>query len=356
MLKLLLTGDWHVGQSFPRFAPDAAARLTQARVEVLDRIFHEAEVNQVDAVLCAGDLFDGPKPNRELREALAAKLAALPWRERQVILLPGTHDRLSADSVWKDPAFRRALPKFVTVVDEPRLEMELKPNCVLYAGSGIPRREVGDARARVGLVHRSAPTDDWTRELGLDVLAVGGSHGLQVTPAHAGGTTVVSPGTPEPTDFEERDAGQVAVVVIKPTGEVVVHPQRVAAWTWDVSTVTSMAGLRSLLSRTDWANRVLRLVLDLRVDPKALGEIEGALLRLQGSETQAGMAHVLEVDRERLGLDKATVEQAIESLPGALRVAAGTLKRTAETAELPNERAAAERALVHLFALAGGED
>ena len=62
VLKLLHTADWHLGRRFPRFGIEAGKTLSRARRDVLERIFLEAERNQVDAVLCAGDLFDTPQP------------------------------------------------------------------------------------------------------------------------------------------------------------------------------------------------------------------------------------------------------------------------------------------------------
>ena len=63
-LKLLHTADWHLGRRFPAFGRDQEVLLTRARLEVLGRILNVAASRNVDAVLCAGDLFDQPRRTR----------------------------------------------------------------------------------------------------------------------------------------------------------------------------------------------------------------------------------------------------------------------------------------------------
>ena len=79
-LKLLHTADWHLGRRFPSFREADETKLTRARVDVLDKILAVAEQRAVDAVLCAGDLFDEPSPDPEWWQPVAKKLAA--WRAR----------------------------------------------------------------------------------------------------------------------------------------------------------------------------------------------------------------------------------------------------------------------------------
>jgi DNA repair exonuclease SbcCD nuclease subunit len=63
MLKILHTADWHVGRLFDRqFDAEVAAKLARERLCVIDRILGLAHQYDVDAVLCAGDLFDSPNP------------------------------------------------------------------------------------------------------------------------------------------------------------------------------------------------------------------------------------------------------------------------------------------------------
>ena len=75
-LKLLHTADWHLGRRFPQFTDEAALELMRARMSVIDAILQAAAYHEVDAVLCAGDLFDLQQPDEQWWQPLAEKLAA----------------------------------------------------------------------------------------------------------------------------------------------------------------------------------------------------------------------------------------------------------------------------------------
>ena len=372
VLKLLHTADWHLGRRFPRFGAEAGKTLSRARRDVLERIFAEAERNQVDAVLCAGDLFDTPHPDEDFKAALLQVLGRLRWKQRLVLLLPGNHDPLVQDSVWRDPTFRRALPDFVRVVDEELLEVALPNDCVLFAvpclsragqrdpTQSIPLREEGDTRVRVGLVHGSTfDAGDWKTnfpiskdaalERGLDYLAIGDTHGFRFVPPDRKVPPTVYPGTPEPTAFDEHDAGNVALVFINRARQAMVQKRPVAHWRWEEVTIKSMDELRLLAMRTDLAARVLRLTLELSVSAPEYQEAEGLLGKLEGSEATHARVGVLELDRENFHLDFTDVEALASRLPAVLQAAVRRLRLEARE---PGQRAAAERALFHLFSLA----
>jgi len=371
VLKLLHTADWHLGRRFPRFGLEAGKTLSRARRDVLERIFAEAERNQVDAVLCAGDLFDTAQPDPDFRDALVQVLQRLKWMHRPVFLLPGNHDPLVVESVWRDPSFRKQLPAFVHVVDEALLEVSLPNDCVLYAvpcqsragqndpTASIPPRAAGDTRVRVGMVHGSTfdagdcktnfpISKDAAVERGLDYLAIGDTHGFRFVPADRKVPPTIYPGTPEQTAFDEQDAGHVALVFINRARQAMVQKKPVGQWTWESVTVRSMEELRVLAARTDLASRVVRLTLSLRVTSPEYEEAELLLGKLQGSEATHARVGVLELDRTGLSLDLTNVQALAEELPLVLQA---TVKRLRLEAEDPAQREAAERALFHLFSL-----
>ena len=372
VLKLLHTADWHLGRRFPRFGPEAAKTLSRARRDVLERIFLEAERNQVDAVLCAGDLFDTAQPDEDFKTALLTVLGKLKWKNRPVFLLPGNHDPLVAESVWREPSFRKALPSFVHVVDQELVEVALPNDCVLFAvpclsragqddpTASIPKRADGDERVRIGLVHGSTfDAGDWKTNFpiskdaavdrGLDYLAIGDTHGFRFVPPDRKHPPTIYPGTPEQTAFDEHDAGHVALVFINRARQAMVQKRPVGQWKWEELTVKSMDELRLLAMRTDLASRVLRLTLELRVSTQEYQEAEVLLGKLEGSAATHARVGVLELDRDGLSLDLSGVEAQSAALPPVLQAA---VKRLKVQAELPEQRAAAERALFHLFKLA----
>lgn len=369
MLKLLHTADWHLGRRFRSFSEEGATKLSRARLDVLDRIFLAADRWAVDAVLCAGDLFDEPNPEAEWWQLAAGKLQKTT-PTRPIFLLPGNHDPLTADSVWaKEHKFRSMLPEWVHVVDRENFEYVFPSGAVLYAvpcmskagqrdpTEAIPKRAPGDDRIRIGMVHGSTfdakdfqtnfPIDkDAVLARGLDYLAIGDTHGFRYIPEERKQPPTIYPGAPEPTAFDEREAGHVAIVSINRQRLANVRQERVARWTWEELVVRSIEELREVARRNDLADRVLRLQVDMKVPAPEYDEAEELLVELQGSLARHAKVGVLDLDRQNLKLDTSTVEEYCDDLPPVLKAAVTRLKEAAEDAE---QRLVAERALFHLY-------
>lgn len=368
VLKLLHTADWHLGRRFRAFSEEASIKLSRARLEVIDRIFSEAERHQVDVVLCAGDLFDEPQPGKEWSDGLVDLLAKRQWKDRPVFLLPGNHDPIQPDSIWVDQRFRQALPPWVTVVETAKA-YTLANGCALYAvpcesragqldpTTKIPKRAPGDERVRIGLCHGStfdmadAQTNfpiskDAVIDRGLDYLAIGDTHGFRFIPPERKQPPTIYPGTPEPTAFDERDPGSVAVVFITRQRRAMVNQRKVAAWEWEEVSISSMTQLKQLATRTDLKNRVLRLHVDLSLTAPELEEAERLLESLAGNLARPGMVGVLDLHRHRLELDVSNVAEWSSQLPSVLQA---TVTKLQTAAADPARRLAAQRALFHLF-------
>ena len=373
VLKLLHTADWHLGRRFPSFLREEVERkLTRARVSVLERVFGLAERHGVHAVLCAGDLFDEPSPTAEWWEPLVALLRKLNWKERPVFLLPGNHDPLLRDSIWApETKFRAALPKWVHVVDQPLLEVELPGNAVLYAvpcmskagqrdpTESIPTRGAGDDRIRIGLVHGSTfdladcqtnfpISRDAAIERGLDYLAIGDTHGFRFVPPDRREPPTVYPGTPEPTAFDEKDPGKVALVFVNRRRKATVQAEAVATWTWEESVATSIGELRQLRARTDLDRRVLRLRVEMCVPAPEYEEAERLLDDLEGTVARHGRVGVLQLNRTGLTLETSSIESYCKDLPDVLQNAVARLRAQADAPD-PMGAQVARRALFHLY-------
>jgi DNA repair exonuclease SbcCD nuclease subunit len=370
MLKLLHTADWHLGRVFRSFSEEGALKLSRARLEVLDKILLTADRNAVDAVLCAGDLFDDPNPGTEWWSQVAERLRKYATGKRPVFLLPGNHDPLTADSVWaKDHKFRSMLPDNVHVVDRESFEFTLANGAVLYAvpcmsragqrdpTESIPNRAAGDERIRIGMVHGSTfDAKDWQTNFpidkdavlkrGLDYLAIGDTHGFRFIPANREHPPTIYPGAPEATAFDEKEPGYVAVVFFNRQRVATVRPERVARWTWEERTVTTPADLKALGRRSDLGDRVLRLHVNMRVSAPEYDEAEILLEELQGTPARHARVGVLDLDRQGLELETSTVDQYCTDLPDVLRSTVNRLKLVAED---PAQRAVAEKALFHLY-------
>lgn len=370
VMKFLHTADWHLGRRFKSFGESEELKLTRARLEVVDRLLLVAERNTVDAVLCAGDLFDEPSPDPQWWEGLSALFAKRRWSSRPVFLLPGNHDPFTPDSIWaKDHKFRKGLPDWVHVIDRPDFEFALSSDVVLYgvpctSRSGakdptesIPMRAEGDDRVRIGIVHGSTfdvpncqthfPINkDAAIARGLDYLAIGDTHGYRLVPPDREIPPTIYPGAPEATAFDEREPGHVAVVYMSRSRRASVRRERVAHWTWEEARITTMAGLRDLTRRSDLGARVLRLQIAMRVSAPEYDEAEKLLEDLSGSAAKHGRVGVLALDRQGLELDTATVASHCTDLPDVLR---STVDRLTTLASDPSFKHTAERALYHLY-------
>ena len=368
-LKLLHTADWHLGLRFRRFREQEVV-LTRARLEVVGRILDLAESRSVDAVLCAGDLFDEPSPPEEWWRGVLHEFARRDW-QRPVVLLPGNHDPLTPTSLYHaSHPFRSSLPPYVHVVDRAGWELPIGDNAVVLAnpctsGAGqsdlaedLPTRVSGDERIRIGLIHGQTfdieghqtnfPIAAGSAEArGLDYLAIGDTHAFRDVEPNAPAPTVY-PGAPEATKFGETDAGNVAVVFfpLDRRRRARVQPERVGTWTWREERCHSLMELKALRADPGLRHTVLRLTLDMTLPIAEYDEAERILDELAGSEAATPRVGVMEVHREGLRLAADAQIDLDESLPEALKVAAERLRIRAAT-----EPDIANRALHHLYRL-----
>lgn len=375
MLKLLHTADWHLGRRFPSFSEDAQKKLSRARMEVVGRILDVARRHGVNAVLVAGDVFDDPTPVADFWEGLAKTFRDYRGPQVPVFLVPGNHDPLTSESVWAaHHPFRSRLPNWVHVVDRDDFVYDLSPEVVLYArpcrskageadlALALPARELGDTRIRVGCVHgctfdiEGYQTNfpicrDAGVQRGLNYLAIGDTHSFRDVTAHSPVPTVY-PGTPEPTTFDEPDAGSVAVVALFRPGlrpRVIAEP--VAFWRWIDVKCRDLNELRGLLTKADLERHVVRLHLDMAVSVGEESEVERIFSDLQGTDAAHGRAGVLLVDRTNLQLLPGSGGVFPENLPPVINDTIARLDRLIEDATDEGEKLKATRALAHLFRL-----
>lgn len=272
------------------------------------------------------------------------------------------------NSAERIPALIRP-PEWVHVVDREDFEYTFSNGAVLYAvpcmssagqrdpTESIPTRTTGDERIRIGMVHGSTfDAKDWQTNFpinsdavllrGLDYLAIGDTHGFRFIPPNREYPPTIYPGAPEATAFDEKDPGSVAVVFINRQRVATVRQERVARWTWEERNITTLEDLRALVRRSDLDDRVLRLRVNMKVSAPDYDEAEILLEDLQGTSARHAKVGVLELDRQGLELETATVDQYCEELPEVLKSAVTRLKVAAED---PAQRLVAERALFHLY-------
>lgn len=365
VLKFLHTADWHLGRGFSAFSVEDRKRLSRARLEGIDRLLGVATQHSVHAILCAGDLFDTPDTDRCWWEPLVEKFQK---HNRPIVLLPGNHDPLQTGSIYQcGHPFRKALPNWVHVVDRDDFELKLSPEAVLYAtpcrskaGQAdptdlLPKREPGDTRIRIGLVHGNTVdinghqnnfpiSADAATKCGLDYLAIGDHHGFRQVPPLNGPPTVY-PGTHEPLSFGDREAGSVLVVCMTASRKAILSRQPIAHWSWEEATCYSLDELRYLSEAKDRKKSVLRLKLEIRATASDYEAIEEIIKVLEGTDAIIGRVGILQVDRSKLELDTANLKEALDDLPGVLKATVDKL----QALERGEQAAVARQALLHLY-------
>ena len=287
------------------------------------------------------------------------------------MLLPGNHDPIGRGAVYHaDHPFRQGLPDFVHVVDGRGWELSLGDSAVLYASpceskagqtdlvASLPRREPGDERFRIGMVH--GQTFDLeghqtnfpiargsAADRGLDYLALGDTHGFREVEPDATAPTVY-PGAPEATTFNEPDSGHVAIVFLPRDRRrrAQVLPERVGSWTWREEICRSMDELRRLKEASNLQKTVLRLELEMELPMAEYDEAERIVTELGGSMAATPLVGVLDVERSGLRLASDAPIDFEREMP-VLEAAAERLREHALA-----RPEVVERALHHLYRLA----
>lgn len=86
-MRILHTADWHLGKRLERFS-----RIDEQR-EVMEEIVQIADLESVDAVIIAGDIFDSFSPPAEAQELFYRTVHRLSkGGRRPVIAIAGNHD------------------------------------------------------------------------------------------------------------------------------------------------------------------------------------------------------------------------------------------------------------------------
>jgi DNA repair exonuclease SbcCD nuclease subunit len=349
VLTILHTADLHLGHVSRQLDPETATKLARARLSVVDTILGLAQQYDVRAVICAGDIFDNAEPEEDWWRGLVAAFNRRRGFSCPVILLPGNHDPLTRDSVYKrGHTFRRELPAWVHVVDRDDFELELGSDAIIYAipcrstagaddpALALPARATGDERIRIGVVHGSTfdlpdfqtnfpIARDATEQRGLDYLAAGDFHGFRVISDNAR-APIVYPGAPEPTNFKEQGAGHAALVSFRGRGIAPkIRKERVGRWTWRDETVTNCVELRKLATE-DLATTVLRIHLDMTVSVTERDEVDALIRSMTGTLAAHGRAGALIVGRTKFRVEARLAESDFDDAPDSIREVATVLR------------------------------
>jgi exonuclease SbcD len=232
-IKILHTGDVHLGAKFSFLGPNGREHRQQL-LSTFSKTVGLALTSQVDYFLITGDLFDSNFPSRPTLDTLLAELKRLGDEGIEVLLVPGTHDRLNRDCIYNQDVWD-SLPHLHVFREEGWSELRMKTRDVIFYGWGYQGRCEGDVLKqlppapasgeawRVALLHGSLlrpgliEDDEVTfssfnlKTSGLDYLALGHWHSFQ--DLSAGKTASAYCGSPEAL-YVGEESGKVALVTL----------------------------------------------------------------------------------------------------------------------------------------------
>jgi DNA repair exonuclease SbcCD nuclease subunit len=251
MTKFLHTADWQLGMTRHFLSDEAQARFTAARIDAIASIGALAEEEGCSFVVVGGDVFES---NQVERQVVVRSLEAMKrFPGVTFYLLPGNHDPLDASSVFRSKTFMDSCPTNVVVLESsgPVVVADgveivgapwpnKRPLVDLVAGAIGELPSDGTVRVVVGHGGTDSlspnPDDPALVVLAdLEAAIAGGSvHYVALGDRHS--TTEVGAtgrifysGTPEPTDYDEIDPGNVLIVEVSDES-VTVERHRVGTW------------------------------------------------------------------------------------------------------------------------------
>ncbi|MFC4237705.1 metallophosphoesterase [Thalassospira xianhensis] len=226
-MRFLVSSDIHLGSPIRSVAmrnPELSDRLKQATRDAFIRIVDLAIVENVDALILSGDIFDNDQPDLKSRAFLSAQLARAADADIPTVLIRGNHDALLDHRAYGDLG-----PKIHLLhKDEPSREIAgvwfhgLSFDTAHVSKSFLPDYPVPVVgQKNVGLMHTSldgspghdpyAPCSEQDLMAhGYDLWCLGHIH----APFErlSGSVLAVMPGIPQPRHFGERKGGTIAIV------------------------------------------------------------------------------------------------------------------------------------------------
>ncbi len=213
-MRFIHTADWHIGRATApqRYGADFARQRRHELLETAETIVRFANENDVDLILCAGDLFHDSQVHLDELQSLNGILSRL--EKTKFVLISGNHDPLLKDSSYRRISWCEQLiqaPEGCSSLDFPELDCCIhtygwneaeQPLAVL--DSWQPKKQ---ARYDILLLHGDALTapsrylpltPKWLRSLPMDYIALGHIHQAAVLDKH-----IRYAGSPEPHNISE---------------------------------------------------------------------------------------------------------------------------------------------------------
>lgn len=229
-MKLLLTGDLHLGRSYQKERPIVRNQYVEARLEAFRNVVKIGNEENCDVLVIAGDLFDKTYGiSLRMLEAVAQILRRFYG---DVLILPGNHDYCDSgqDGLWSK--FQDAAPSNVLVLcEETPVEYDeavfypcichdrwSKENALGWLKSGL---RLDPYRWNIGVAHGAVEGFSQDSEKGyysmtvkellgcnMDLWLLGHTH----VPFQTADGRVLNAGTHQQTDISDNSRGEVFII------------------------------------------------------------------------------------------------------------------------------------------------
>jgi hypothetical protein len=240
-VKILHCANARLGATFTSLGHHGREHRTQL-LDTLSGLAYIARIEQVHAVLVSGDLFDCAVPSARTLDAVQGFFQSIHEAGIEAIVLPGARDPQGIFDPAPRPDGRSLCPHAAVLGPAcPVLRLETLDLEVRAVPPGLPspaesapepRLSVDPVGSLIGIgltyvtAHGGHDLAELARSLAdynLRYVAIGGDARYAV---HVeGGTTLCSPGIPEPLEWGQ-ERGSVAVVQIADDGAVTVEQRR----------------------------------------------------------------------------------------------------------------------------------
>jgi len=285
MIRLIHTADVHIGRPF-RFLGEFGRTVRAQIRETFARVLALARDRRANVVLAPGDIFDSHRPDGSDVRFVLDQIRRI--RPIPVCVLPGTHDLLAPDSIYRT---LRDRPENLHLFDGEDAQTVLFQDIGLAVHAranrskrgGVPPLEAirphPQARHNVAMAHASIPLGHLTgdpdhdyfvseteiRAAGVQYCALGHWHKVaEYFPGNPFRAWYC--GSPETLQFEDGDASGYALEVILDENRVEVTQHRVGRFRWrhvalDVGSLGSLADLRGEIERLADPDGIVRVAL-----------------------------------------------------------------------------------------------
>ena len=238
--RFVHTADIHLDSPLRSLAlrdPDLAELIGNASRQVLINIVDLCLNEQVDALLLAGDLYDGDQTSMKTARFLATQVRKLHEADIRVFIIRGNHDALS--KITRELVYPETVKIFggrveAVTIDRPSNEIPVVIHGLSFAEPYAPESLVHkyklpvEGAVNIAMMHTSldgAPGHDPyapcsltdLQAAGFQYWALGHIHKRSVT---EGVCTVVMPGTPQGRDINEAGMKSVSLVTLSDDGSI----------------------------------------------------------------------------------------------------------------------------------------